>query len=379
MVDFSAIGSNLLDLPRLDASIIQSILGGDASGITNGGIEYDDSGVPLMFRDSHSASNILGSSNLWYFNVPRYKFLYFIKFIPNSSVLDNTAFDAQSYLVNSLTKPSVLLETNTLNQYNKKRIIYQGRRYQPIDFSAWDTANNAFYDFFHAYMNYYFGDTNNTDANAWIKDTTSKTFNSGKNGWGYVIPTNSTLTNDSFLEKIQIFEFYGGDYRVTEVINPKITEIKFDTLDYSNGRDLSKFSARIDYEGINFLEEGIELLSDTDLMEEMQLDNASFYEPKRLITTKSQLNFVPTVSFKHKSIDTDYSTQASQSGLAAAREEQRSLSNISGYEGIFGNSGLDILGDAVSNNSGTLLQMGIGSGITNSITRGLSIVKGGIF
>ena len=379
MVDFSDIGSNLLDLPRLDSSIIQSILSKTVSGITNGGIEYDDSGVPLMFRDSHSSSNILGTNNLWYFNVPRYKFLYFIKFIPNSSVLNNTIFDNQSYLVTSLTKPSVLLETNTLNQYNKKRVIYQGRRYQPVDFTGWDTANNAFYDFFHAYMNYYFGDTNNTDSSSWIKDTTSKTYNSGTNGWGYVIPKNSTLTNDSFLEKIQIYEFYGGDYRVTEIINPKITEIRFDTLDYSNGRDLSKFNVRIEYEGINFLNEGIELLSDTELMEEMKLDSASFYEPKRLVTTKSQLNFVPTVSFNSISKDTDYSTQTSQSGLAEAREEQQSISSISGYEGIFGNSILDVLGDVVSNNSGTLSQIGITNGTTNSITRGLSIIKGGIF
>lgn len=383
----SGIGSNILDLPRLDSSLIQSILGSadGVSGITNGGIEYDDQGVPLMYRDSHSAANITDSSNLWYFNVPRYKFLYFIKFIPavtTSDAVNVTSnlvdLSSQSYIVNSIQKPSVSFNSRTLNQYNKKRIIHTGRTYHPIECDMWDTGNNKFFDFFIMYMNYFYGDSLNTDYTAWLKDTTSSKFNSGKNGWGYVIPENSSLTTDQFLDRIQIYEFHGGDYRCMELINPKFTEVRFDDLSYGNGRDLSKFKIRIEYEGINFLSEDIELLSDTNLIEDMKLNQASFYEPKRLEVTNAQINFAPTVSFNNISADTDYITQTTQSGAINARSEQTLLMKSGSILGQF-NSGTNILGDILTQNTGTLLQNGVSSKLTNSLTRGLSAIEGGIF
>lgn len=383
----SGIGSNILDLPRLDSSLIQSILGSadGASGITNGGIEYDDQGVPLMYRDSHSAANITDSSNLWYFNVPRYKFLYFIKFIPavtTSDAVNVTSnlvdLSSQSYIVNSIQKPSVSFNSRTLNQYNKKRIIHTGRTYHPIDCDMWDTGNNKFFDFFIMYMNYYYGDSLNTDYTAWLKDTTSSKFKSGKNGWGYVIPENSSLTTDQFLDRIQIYEFHGGDYRCMELINPKFTEVKFDDLSYGNGKDLSKFKIRIEYEGINFIYEDMELLSDKNLIEDMKLNQASFYEPKRLEVTNAQINFAPTVSFNNISADTDYITQTTQSGAINARSEQTLLMKSGSIFGQF-NSGTNILGDILTQNTGTLLQNGVSSKLTNSLTRGLSAIEGGIF
>lgn len=383
----SGIGSNILDLPRLDSSLIQSILGSaeGVSGITNGGIEYDDQGVPLMYRDSHSAANITDSSNLWYFNVPRYKFLYFIRFIPavtTSDVVNVTSnlvdLSSQSYIVNSIQKPSVSFNTRTLNQYNKKRIIHTGRTYHPIDCEMWDTGNNRFFDFFIMYMNFFYGDSLNTDYTAWLKDTTSSKFKSGKNGWGYVIPESSSLTTDQFLDRIQIYEFHGGDYRCMELINPKFTEVRFDDLSYGNGRDLSKFKIRIEYEGINFLSEDIELLSDTNLIEDMKLNQASFYEPKRLEVTNAQINFAPTVSFNNISADTDYITQTTQSGAINARSEQTLLMKSGSIFGQF-NSGTNILGDILTQNTGTLLQNGVSSKLTNSLTRGLSAIEGGIF
>lgn len=383
----SGIGSNILDLPRLDSSLIQSILGSaeGVSGITNGGIEYDDQGVPLMYRDSHSAANITDSSNLWYFNVPRYKFLYFIRFIPAVTTSDTVNvtsnlvdLSSQSYIVNSIQKPSVSFNTRTLNQYNKKRIIHTGRTYHPIDCEMWDTGNNRFFDFFIMYMNFFYGDSLNTDYTAWLKDTTSSKFKSGKNGWGYVIPESSSLTTDQFLDRIQIYEFHGGDYRCMELINPKFTEVRFDDLSYGNGRDLSKFKIRIEYEGINFLSEDIELLSDTNLIEDMKLNQASFYEPKRLEVTNAQINFAPTVSFNNISADTDYITQTTQSGAINARSEQTLLMKSGSIFGQF-NSGTNILGDILTQNTGTLLQNGVSSKLTNSLTRGLSAIEGGIF
>lgn len=163
-----------------------------------------------------------------------------------------------------------------------------------------------------------------------------------------------------------------------ELINPKFTEVRFDDLSYGNGKDLSKFKIRIEYEGINFLSEDIELLSDKNLIEDMKLNQASFYEPKRLEVTNAQINFAPTVSFNNISADTDYITQTTQSGAITARSEQTLLMKSGSILGQF-NSGTNILGDILTQNTGTLLQNGVSSKLTNSLTRGLSAIEGGIF
>lgn len=388
----SSLAQNVLDLPRLDVSVLQSILGSGSGSTSNGGIEYDDQGVPLMFRDTHLASKITTSENLWYTNVPRYKFLYFVKFISATTTSDTinsssniTDLSDTSFVVSSMDKPAIDFTTMELNQYNKKRIIHTGRRYHPINCEFWDTGNNVFYYMFQKYMNFYYGDSLNDDSSAWIKDVVSKKMNTGENGWGYVIPTDSTQTTDQFLDRIQIYEFQGGKYRCYELTNPKISTIRFDNLDYNDGRNLSKVRATLEYEGLVFYENEMDIQYNRDLITEAKLDIGSFYEPKRLMVSDAQLAFTPTVSFNNKSADTDYATQLSQSGIEEYRDNNQlgisnpTMSNVSGSLALNG-SITNIIGDIISQNSGTIVQNNIlSSGTTNTISRIISAVNGGIY
>ena len=351
-----------------------------SSSVTNGGIEYSDQGDSILFRDSHLASVITTSDNLWYKNVPRYKFSYYVKFIPTTA---DASISNLSFCIKMLEKPSFTMESQTLNQYNKKRIIYTGRRYNPISIEFWDTASNTFYDFFKIYMDYYFADSKNTSASNWVKDTTAKTFQT-ESGFGYTIPSGSTLTNDSLLSTIQVYEMYGGLYRMYEMVNPKITEVRFDALDSTAGGDLSKVRLNLEYEGLNFVSENSSLRNDTDLMVESKLNDGSFYEPSRLITSYTQFNDVPTVSFNSVSKDTNKSVQSTRSGTSSiggtfSNTSSTKLSSISGKIGLYG-SFTDVVGDVITQNSGTLSQAGILSNTTsNSITRAISTLTSSVY
>lgn len=364
-------------------SLVQDLINevqAGSSSTTNGGIEYSDQGDSILFRDSHLASVITTSDNLWYKNVPRYKFSYYVKFVPNTS---DASISYLPFCIKMLEKPSFTMESQTLNQYNKKRIIYTGRRYNPISMEFWDTANNTFYDFFQMYMNYYFADSTNITPLSWMKDTTAAKFHK-ENGFGYTIPAGSTLTNDSLLSTIQVYEMYGGLYRMYEMVNPKITEVKFDALDSTAGGDLSKVRINLEYEGLNFPSESLSLRDNTDLMVESKLNEGSFYEPSRLITSYTQFNDVPTVSFNNVSKDTNISVQSTRSGASSiggtySTTSDKNLSSISGKLGLYG-SFTDVVGDVITQNSGTLNQAGILSNNTsNSITRALSTLTSSVY
>lgn len=384
----SELGKNITDIPGLDASVIQSLLNtndASASG-TNGGIEYDDQGAPLLLRDSHLASNITTASNLWFTNVPRPKYLYYISFVSANTSTDtiNTAdalvdLSPLSYLVESIDRPTVIMNTKTLNQYNKKRIIHTGREYRPINCTFHDTANNTFFDAFQKYFNFFYGDSLNTASTAWANDTVAAAYNAGSNGWGYVIPQNSTASTAQFLDRIQIYEFYGGAFRMYELINPRFAEVRFDKLGYAETRDFSKVTVSIEYEGINFAGENQAVLGNTSLITEMGLSSASFYEPSKLAVNDVGMTFAPTASFNSTVKDTDYSAQTSESGLSTARTTNEQMSLVNGQSGLFSTSAIGTIGDFLTQNSGTLTQAFGSSSTLNSLTRGMSAISGGLF
>lgn len=379
----SELGSNLTDLPGLDASVLQGLLNSGLDGGTNGGIDYDDQGAPIMLRDSHIASLYSTANNLWMTGAPRPKFTYFINFVsatPANSLVDvleaGPSLNSLSYVVNSIDKPSIVMTTKTLNQYNKKRIIHTGREYKPINCTFWDTADNNFYNIFLEYFKFYYGDSNNYSATAWVNDTTAAQYQTGANGWGYVIPANSTATTDSFLDRIEVYEMAAGYYRVYELVNPRFRDVKFDKLDYNEGNTLSKVSAEIEYEGVNFLTTNVRVNDDSSLTTAMQTSASSFYEPTSMSVPNVGLDFAPSATFNDLAADTSYVTQEDDAGLGSAYSYSGTMSAISGNSGIFNQSGIGIIGNFLTQNSGTITQAIGNNSSVNSLTRGLSILGG---
>ena len=65
--------------------------------------------------------------------------------------------------ISSVTMPSYSTRTQTLNQYNKKRVVTTGVDYQPVQLTAYDDASGEFEEFLKNYSRFYFGQTLTVD------------------------------------------------------------------------------------------------------------------------------------------------------------------------------------------------------------------------
>lgn len=152
--------------------------------------------------------------------------------------------------VKSVDKPKYNFDIQTLNQYNKKRLVQQNIDYQPINVRFYDKANNAAIKFLKDYTRFYFGDVRYSPVwgtHYWSDDIISNEM-FDLQGFGF-----SPISNDlTFLDNITVFHFYNRHkYDRYVYVNPKIQTIDFDTADYSDSQ-VSELNVTFMYESVLF-------------------------------------------------------------------------------------------------------------------------------
>lgn len=239
-----------------------------------GGQSVDIQGRPLMVRDSRLASQTFGLGGSSFSAVPKSKFTYFVRFhraVGNS----NSSWDQiLGLVVKSLDKPKINFDLETLNQYNKKRIVQKRAEFQPMGVRLHDTIDNRVLQMFNDYYNFYYGDRRNSSDDEWFYDVTLDEFiNTGQ--WGFVSPSGEP-NQSYFFSKIEVIQFYNGVYDQFDLIHPKLSSFDPDDLDYANTDSPCEIQLTFEYEGIIQRALG-EPLTD-DMVHTMGLDTSGFYE-----------------------------------------------------------------------------------------------------
>lgn len=184
----------------------------------------------------------------------RQKHLFVVRFIRETQTADSSWRDDLSFVVKSIDRPSVQPVVEELNQYNKKRLIHTGVKYQPINCVMYDTADGAAMNMWIQYARYYFMDYHHEAAdymddmlNNEISDST------GGMGYGYNIrqgAVNEGINSQNFFTKLVVYQVWGNEYTSYELLNPRITSFTPDDLSYDSG-DLNTVQLAISYEGIH--------------------------------------------------------------------------------------------------------------------------------
>ena len=137
--------------------------------------------------------------------------------------------------VSAVSQASYSFDTQIVNQYNKKRVIQTKVNYDPVTVSFYDTQDNQWHEFWKLYMAHYYHGGRGLDP-------TSTT-----DGSSVTVPEFTTISGFTpnaeryFFPKITIVEHglgsrLNGSNRETILVNPMITEMKGDTLDYSDSQ-----------------------------------------------------------------------------------------------------------------------------------------------
>jgi hypothetical protein len=221
-----------------------------------------------------------------YENAPRFKFLFHVYFNINTSAIPQLAriFDAGEQstiglLVKNIELPKYKLDVETLNQYNRKRLVQKKIEYQPIKAVFHDDGGDLIRTMWYNYFAYYYKDPSQAYGNQQANNgsmgpnaVVANGFNYNNrdiyegnravNDWGYIGEsyqdgTTSTGGKPAFFRDIQIYGFNQHRYVNYTLINPMISEWNHDDYDYAEGDGVMENTVTINYETVKYYTGGI--------------------------------------------------------------------------------------------------------------------------
>ena len=244
---------------------------------------------------------------------PRNKFLFHVYFNINTNigpinqVFDQSDKTAIGLLVKTIQLPNFSIDTETLNQYNRKRIVQKKINYMPVRVEFHDDAGDIIRNMWYNYFSYYYKDptqqygsapaTNGTNG----PSSTQPGFSYQNrdiyldqrpvNDWGFIGESYSQGTNainstssgkPAFLNDITIYGLNQHKFAQYTLINPVIKDWQHDTYDYSQGNGTMNNTVTIEYETVKYYTGAIGAdRSDTNVK--------GFADPARYDTIRSSL------------------------------------------------------------------------------------------
>ena len=215
--------------------------------------------------------------------IPRAKHAFVVEFYTTRNTGNKpwrNMLKGLSTVVQSCDLPSFVFNTQTLNQYNRKRIIQTKVEWNPITIRFYDTRDNKFQIVMEEYFKWYYKDGRQTDhgfnSGKWVPDVVDE--NPAIGEFGYQPPFTGKQKRDDaktwfeapapdasntgeprinyekyFFSRIVINRMSGGREEPIKspiiLFNPTITSIQHDSLDYGSAQPLS-WSVQFAYEGV---------------------------------------------------------------------------------------------------------------------------------
>jgi hypothetical protein len=217
---------------------------------------------------------------------PKQKFLFHVYFTVNTanpairSAFDNRDIATIGLMVKNVQLPNYTLSVDTMNQYNRKRLVQTKIDYNPVSMEFHDDGGDLVRNMWYNYFSYYYKDPNqkydnvtntNGSLGALIGTPAGFSYNSRDiydnsrqvNDWGYIgesyndgnFSAGSTVGPAGKVPFFRDIRIYGFDqHKISEyiLINPMITEWQHDTYDYAQGNGIMSHRMTIRYETVKY-------------------------------------------------------------------------------------------------------------------------------
>lgn len=200
---------------------------------------------------------------------PKLKYLYHVVFNINPNVRSllnlQNIFDRNeiNLLVKSVDLPSFNVKTETLNQYNRKKLVQTGVEYQPINLEFHDDNAGITSFLWESYFRYYYTDSNYTDryadgtpapnSPAYEKVGSLNSMYGRPESVRYRYGLDRGGKPQNFFTSIQVFQLHPQNVRPTftsfTLVNPIIERFQHDKLNQESS-EFSVNSMSIRYEAV---------------------------------------------------------------------------------------------------------------------------------
>jgi hypothetical protein len=253
----------------------------------------------VHLRDSRHAADNFGLNKAYLgHGTPRHKFQFFLEFGFNNDVyvkehvekfLDRDDQKFITAMVKSVDLPSMSIDTETINQYNRRRISQTRIKYDPITITFHDTVDGKTLRLWEMYYEYYFRDGVAPEKLENSRKRDPQKFPEGlptheiEDNFGYHL---QRVGNQKYLMKsLAIYQVHGGNFTRIELVNPRISNFKHDTLDYAATNDLVEMQMTFEYESVIYSNVNEQLTTE-------ELDRyarGDFWEMASLITIRNNV------------------------------------------------------------------------------------------
>jgi len=153
-------------------------------------------------------------------------------------------------LAKQVDLPKFSIQTEILNQYNRKAIIQKQITYSAISISFHDDMANSTTNMWKNYYQYYIADTvskKSVDSAKYQDTKYSDYLDPNNNLYGL---SNGQLKNIPFFTSIDIYQLHKQQYTSFRLVNPIIKEWAHDQLDQTQGGRLLGSKMTVDYETV---------------------------------------------------------------------------------------------------------------------------------
>lgn len=214
---------------------------------------------------------------------PRYKFLFHVSFTINTAeipflrgVFGSSDVSELSLLVKTVDLPKYNVQTATMNQYNRKRLVQTKIDYQPVNITFHDDGGDNARRLWYYYFSYYYNDPSQKYLSPNVTNGSVGTSQNRTTGFGYPrsdiyndtlqVPTwgysgenwsnGSSTANGkpAFFKDIRIYGMDQRKFAEYILINPIIKSWNHDTYDYSQGSGIMQHSMTVEYETVKYYE-----------------------------------------------------------------------------------------------------------------------------
>jgi len=184
---------------------------------------------------------------------PKAKFLYHVFFKINRSAVFFQALTERhqnevGLLVKAVELPKFNMKTQTLNQYNRKKVVQTSHNFGPMTLRFHDDRSHIVNILWQAYYKYYYADpTTATQKEAYLRNAMKS--------WSYVKGAHGFDNNSSipFFDYISLYQLNKREFVQYKLINPVIQAFNHDNASSSDqGTAGAECTMTINYEAVTY-------------------------------------------------------------------------------------------------------------------------------
>jgi hypothetical protein len=165
----------------------------------------------------------------------------------------NTYRGSVGLLAKQVDLPKFTMQTEILNQYNRKVVVQKQLTYSPVSITFHDDMANATTNMWKHYYQYNIADSvtvGNTSGSK-FQDTKYKDYIDPKNSF-YGL-SNGQQTRIPFFTSIDIYQLHKQRFTSFKLVNPVIKEWAHDQLDQTQGNKMLTSKMTLDFETVIYL------------------------------------------------------------------------------------------------------------------------------